>query len=178
MPFTAVLTPVDHFIQTKHSQKIISFTCSPVVFITGNRSCHLSPVWWWAWVQDSAQCLGTGGFGWGCGPDYSWGFGSGSSFGDLADLDAGCCGTSLSDDDWSSWSPSGTDGSKVSPPQSQWPAARGHRLPPTHSTSRQGQAAPPLCLLWAPSQTWHPLEGRRTHYWLALWTREAGMQTA
>lgn len=163
-----VFAPVDHFMQTKHSHCTVTFTYGPVGLNTGNRSCHLSPVWWWALVRDSAQCLGTDGFGWGCGPNYSWGFGSGSSFGDLADWAAGCCGTSLSDDDWSSWWPSCTDGSKVRPPQPQWPEARGHRLPPTHSTSRQGPAAPPLCLLWAPSQTWHPLEGRRTHYWLAL----------
>lgn len=141
--------------------------CRQFLFNSGNRSCHLSPVWWWAWGHRSAQHLGTGGSGWGCGPGYSWGSESDSSFGDPADLAAGCCGTWLSDGDWSSLSPSGSDGSKAPPPRSQLPAARGRRLLPTHSTSRQGQAAPPLCLLWAPSQTWHPLEGRRTHYWLA-----------
>lgn len=130
-----------------------------------NTDC-LSPVWWWAWVQDSAHCLGTGGCG--CGPNYRQDFGSGSNYGDPAGSVVDCCGTTLTGDDRSSWWPSGTDGSKVPPPQSLWPSARGLRLLLTHSTSTQGLAALPLCLLSAPSQPWHPLEGRRTYYWLAF----------
>lgn len=133
---------------------------------TDDHSSALSPGWWWAWVQDSAQGLGTGGCG--CGPGYRWGLGPGSSSGGRADSAADCCGITPSDDGCSSWLPSGTDGSKAPPPYSQWPSVRGLRLLLTHSTSMQGLAALPLCLLLAPSQTWHPLEGRRTHYWLVF----------
>lgn len=135
-------------------------------FSTDYHSSGLSPVWWWAWVQDSAQCLGSGGCG--CGPGYRWGLDPGSSYGGHADSVADCCGITPRGDDWSSWLPSGTDGSKVPPQHSQWSLARGLRLLLTDSTSMQGFAALPLCLLLAPSQTWHPLEGRRTHYWLAF----------
>lgn len=31
------------------------------VFSTGNHNCHLSLVWWWAWVLESVQCLCIGG---------------------------------------------------------------------------------------------------------------------
>lgn len=143
--------------QIKHSSKAQGpdFSCD-------YHSAALSPVWCWAWVQDSAQCLGTGGCG--CGPGYRRGLDPGNSYGGCADSVADCCGITPNDDDWSSWWPSGTDGSRVPPPHSQWPSARGRRLQLTDSTSMQGLAALPLCLLLAPSQTWHPLEGRRTHY--------------
>lgn len=155
-------------------------------FSSGSCSCRLFPALWWVWVPGWNPFPGKGGSGWSCRTCYSWGFDSGSSSLDLADRLVGCCGTSPNggDDDgggghcWTSCSSSGGVGSRESEPQSDLSTAGRRCLPSTHSTSRQGSDAPSLRLQWASSQIWHPLEGRRKHYWLAQWRSEAGMQSA